>query len=145
MLRKQSAENLRKNCNQFCLRLRHAVVLISNVRTSASKKINLMALIRTLTILITAFERTKKIFCDFRQTEREKCNQISPVPCLSYLLGLVPRNHFKDVHLIIVVGLHVRLHMRFKVHLKVTQGICKKDLYPSLMYLYSKCPLFKER
>ena len=44
----QSAENRRKERNQFWLRLRHAVILISNVRTSASKKINLKASIRTL-------------------------------------------------------------------------------------------------
>ena len=41
----QSAENRRKECNQFWLRLHHTVILISNDRTSASKKINLMALI----------------------------------------------------------------------------------------------------
>ena len=56
----QSAENRRQERNQFWLPLRHALILISSVRTSASKKINLMALIRTLTILITAFERMKK-------------------------------------------------------------------------------------
>ena len=49
-------------------RLRHAVVLISNDRTSASKKINGMALIRTLTVSTTAFERTKNKFDGFRQT-----------------------------------------------------------------------------
>ena len=39
------------------------------VRTSASKKINLMALIRTLTISTTTFERMKEKFYGFRQTE----------------------------------------------------------------------------
>ena len=43
--------------------------LISNVRTSASKKINLMALIRTLTILTTTFENMKEKFYGFWQTE----------------------------------------------------------------------------
>ena len=45
------------------------MILISNVRTSASKKINLMALIRTLTILTVTFERIKEKFYGFRQTE----------------------------------------------------------------------------
>ena len=35
----QSAENHRKECHRFWLRLRHAVILISNVQISASKKI----------------------------------------------------------------------------------------------------------
>ena len=35
----------RKECHRFWLRLHHAVILISNVRTSFSKKINQMALI----------------------------------------------------------------------------------------------------
>ena len=65
----QSAENHRKECHQFWLRLRHAVILISNVRGSASKKINRIALIWTLMVLTTAFERTKEKFCGFRQTE----------------------------------------------------------------------------
>ena len=42
--------------------------LISKVRMSASKKINLMALIRTLTISTTTFERMKKNVDGFRQT-----------------------------------------------------------------------------
>ena len=46
----QSAENRRKE--------RHAVILISNFRTSASKKINRMALIRTLTVSTTGFRQT---------------------------------------------------------------------------------------
>ena len=46
------------------------MILISNVRTSASKKINLMALIRTLTISTTTFERMKEKFHGLRQTER---------------------------------------------------------------------------
>ena len=45
------------------------MILISNVRTSASKKINLMALIRTLTISTAMFERTKETFYGFWQTE----------------------------------------------------------------------------
>ena len=59
--------NSRKECHQFWLRLRRAVILISNDRTSASKNINEMALIRTLTVSTTAFERTKEKFCGFRQ------------------------------------------------------------------------------
>ena len=65
---KQSAENRRKECHRFWLRLRHVVVLISNNRTSASKKINGMALIRTLTVSTTASEMTKRKFYGFRQT-----------------------------------------------------------------------------
>ena len=65
----QSAENRRKECHRFWLSLRHVVILISNDRTSASKKINGMALIRTLTVSTTAFERTKEKFYGFRQTE----------------------------------------------------------------------------
>ena len=55
----QSAENRRKRCHRFWLRLRHVVIIISNNRTSATQKIILMALIRTLTVSTTAFERTK--------------------------------------------------------------------------------------
>ena len=64
----QSVENRRKECHRFWLPLRHAVILISNDRTSASKKINGMALIRTLTVSTTAFKRTKEKFYAFRQT-----------------------------------------------------------------------------
>ena len=46
----------------------YAVIQISNDRTPGSKKINEMALIRTITVSATAFERTKKKFCGFRQT-----------------------------------------------------------------------------
>ena len=49
-----------EKCHRFWLRLRHALILISNDRTSASKKINGMALIRTLMDSITALERTKE-------------------------------------------------------------------------------------
>ena len=69
----QSAENRRKECHRFWLRLRHAVIPIWNDRTSASKKINGMALIRTLTVSTTAFERTKEKFYGFRQTDYLKC------------------------------------------------------------------------
>ena len=48
---KQSAENRRKERDQFWLRLRHTVILILNGRTSASKEMNLMALIRNLRFL----------------------------------------------------------------------------------------------
>ena len=43
------------------------MILISNDRISASKKINGMALIRTLMGSTTAFERTKEKFYGFRQ------------------------------------------------------------------------------
>ena len=65
----QSAENRRKECHRFWLGLRYAVILILKDRTSASKKINGMALIRTLTVSTTAFERTKEKFDGVRQTE----------------------------------------------------------------------------
>ena len=44
------------------------MILISKVRTLASNKINLMALIRTLTISSTTLERMKEKFYGFRQT-----------------------------------------------------------------------------
>ena len=53
----QSPENRKKECHRF---LGHAVILISNVRTSASKKIHGMALSWTLTVSTTAFERRKE-------------------------------------------------------------------------------------
>ena len=56
----------------------------SNVRTSASKKINLMALIRTLTILTATLERMKEKFPWFRQTEHVKHNSN---PILPWLFG----------------------------------------------------------
>ena len=65
----QSAENRRKECHRFWFRLRRAVILISNDRTSASKKVNGMGLIRTLTISTAAFDRTKEKFDGFRQVE----------------------------------------------------------------------------
>ena len=65
----QSAENRGKKCHRFWLRLRQAMILTSNVRMSVSKKINLMALIRTPTTSTTTFERMKEKFDGFRQTE----------------------------------------------------------------------------
>ena len=44
------------------------MVPISKDRTSASKKINLMALIRTLTVSTIAFERKREELYGFRQT-----------------------------------------------------------------------------
>ena len=54
--------SLRKTekCHRFWLCLRHAMILISKVRTSASKKIDLMALIRTPTISTTTFDGFRK-------------------------------------------------------------------------------------
>ena len=43
-----------------------AVILISNFGASSSKKINGTALIGTLTVSTTAFERTKEKFFGFR-------------------------------------------------------------------------------
>ena len=56
----QSAENRRKECHRFWLRLRHAVILISNVRISASKKINLMPLIWTPPVWPLRWKERKK-------------------------------------------------------------------------------------
>ena len=67
----QSAEHRRKEWPRFWLRLCYTVILISNDRTSASKKINGMALIRTPTVSTTAFERTKDKF-DFFGRLRQK-------------------------------------------------------------------------
>ena len=47
------------------------MILLSNDRTSASKKINGMGLIRTLAVSTTAFERTKEKFYGFQQTEMD--------------------------------------------------------------------------
>ena len=55
-------------CLRFWFRLRHTVILISKVRTSASKKINLMALIRILMTSTTMLERMKERCYGFRQT-----------------------------------------------------------------------------
>ena len=57
-----------KECHQFWLRLRHPAILILNDRTSASKKINRMALIQTLTVPTIGFERKKEELSGFRQT-----------------------------------------------------------------------------
>ena len=53
------------------------MILISNDRTSASEKLNRMALFRTLTVSTTAFEITKEKFDGFRQTDlaKEGCVQ----------------------------------------------------------------------
>ena len=67
--RHQSAENRGKECHRFWFRLRHTVILISNDRISASKKINRMALIRTLTVSTIAFEEKKEELYGFRQTD----------------------------------------------------------------------------
>ena len=56
---KQSAENRRKERNQFWLRLHHTLILISNGRTSASKKINLMV-DPNCKVSTVAFERNGK-------------------------------------------------------------------------------------
>ena len=48
------------------------MILISNDQTSASKKINRMALIRTLTVFTIAFERDKEELYGFRQTVYSK-------------------------------------------------------------------------
>ena len=69
----------------------HAVIVISTVRTSASKKVNLMAFIRTLMISTTTFERMKEEFYGFRQTEY----------AISFTLTLDminPISEFEDIH-----------------------------------------------
>ena len=57
----QSAENRRKSVTDSG----YAVILMSKVRTSASKKIDLMALIGTVAISTTTFERMKEKFYGF--------------------------------------------------------------------------------
>ena len=64
----QSVENRRKEWHRFWSRLRHTVILISNDRTSASKKINRMALIRTLTVSTIEFQRKKEELYGSRKT-----------------------------------------------------------------------------
>ena len=59
-------ENCRKVCHRFWLRLRHAVTLISNFRTSASKKLNDIDL--SSNDLANAFKGAKEKFYGFRQT-----------------------------------------------------------------------------
>ena len=44
------------------------MILISNVRISASMKVNWMAWAGTLTVLSTVFERTEQEFYGFQQT-----------------------------------------------------------------------------
>ena len=61
----QSAENHKKECHQFWLRLRHAMILISNFQIPASVKMNWMAWTRTLTVLTVAFKGTKEKFYGF--------------------------------------------------------------------------------
>ena len=56
--------------DHFSASLSHAVILISKFRTSASKKVNLMAVIQTLTISTATFERMKEKFYGFRQIEQ---------------------------------------------------------------------------
>ena len=48
------------------------MILISNDQTSASKKINGMELISTLTVSTNAFERMKEKFYGFWQTEKHR-------------------------------------------------------------------------
>ena len=67
---KQPAKTRRKECHEFWLHLRHTLILISNDRTSASKKIYRMALIRALTVSTSAFERKKEELYGFRQIVR---------------------------------------------------------------------------
>ena len=67
--RTQSAENRRKSITNSGYAYVTQWFWFSNVRTSASNKINLMALIRTLTISTTTFERMKGKFDGFRLTE----------------------------------------------------------------------------
>ena len=62
--------------SRILVTLSHTVTLISNVRTSASKKINGMALIRTLTVSNTAFERTKEKKLRFSADCVESINNI---------------------------------------------------------------------
>ena len=83
----QSAENRGKMRHRFWLRLRHAVILISNDQTSASKKINGMMLIRTLTVSTTAFERTKEKFYGFRQTELHNKESDEKISLMSFLFS----------------------------------------------------------
>ena len=56
-------------CHRFRLRLRHAVILISNIRASVSKKTNGMALIGTVKVSTTAFERTSGKCHSFKEIE----------------------------------------------------------------------------
>ena len=56
-------ENRRKECHRFWLRLRHAVTLILNVQTSASKKTNDVDL--SSNCMTNAFERTEDKFYGF--------------------------------------------------------------------------------
>ena len=68
----QSAENRRKERNQFLLRLHHTVILIS---ISASKKIDLMALIRTLKFLLLRSKETGKKSAVFGRLNVQMTNQ----------------------------------------------------------------------
>ena len=65
----QSAENHRKECNQYWLRLSHAGIFTLNVRTPASAKVNWMVWPWTQTVFTTASDRTEGKFYGFRQTK----------------------------------------------------------------------------
>ena len=64
---------------------------MSKVRTSASKKINLMALIRTLTISTTTFERMKEKFYGLQQTAKsmERTSGLHDATCPADLFVFV--------------------------------------------------------
>ena len=70
-------ENRRKECHRFWLRLRQAVILISNDRTSVTKKINGM-------VSTTAFERRKNSMVFGRLKEQKVARNIKTVKINDY-------------------------------------------------------------
>ena len=60
------------------------MILIAKVRTSASKKINLMPLIRTLTISTTTFEKMKEKFDGFGRLIRRYRTRMRRITVLSF-------------------------------------------------------------
>ena len=76
----KAAENCRKVCHRFWLRLRHAVILISNDQTSGSKNIiELMALIRTLTVSTLRSKERRKILWFSADWFKARLQEISAV------------------------------------------------------------------
>ena len=83
------------------------MILISKVRMSVLKKINLMALIRTLTIsTTTTFERMKEKFDGFRQTEIVSMTERKPLRCLVVKVFLAQEILPTDLNPLILVCLN---------------------------------------
>ena len=87
-------ENRRKECHRFWLRLRHAVTLILNVQTSASKKKNDADL--SSNCMTNAFERTEDQFYGFPHLSGNIGNKEYHITRHAYVLSVnSKRSHHK--------------------------------------------------